>query len=116
MTSFTTQECIMKKKMNKSELIRGVVSENPGLKASEVVALLKKKGVVVSAPLVYQTLKKSGSPVAKSAGKKRGRKPNSTVATAASSSMNDVFSTMQSFVTAAGGLDKAIAILNVFKS
>jgi len=106
----------MKKRMNKSELIRGVVSENPGMKASEVVALLKKQGVVVSAPLVYQTLKKSGSPVTKSAGKKRGRKPNSAVAAASSSSMNDVFSTMQSFVVAAGGLDKAIAILNVFKS
>lgn len=106
----------MKKKMNKSELIRGIVSENPGLKAAEVVAILKKQGVVVSAPLVYQTLKKSGSLSAKSTGKKRGRKPKATVAAAASSSMNDVFSTMQSFVTAAGGLDKAIAILNVFKS
>ena len=60
----------MKKKMNKSELIRGIVSENPGLKAAEVVAILKKQGVVVSAPLVYQTLKKSGSLSAKSTGKK----------------------------------------------
>ena len=104
----------MKTKVNKSELIRGTIAKNPTAKAPEVLALLKKDGVAVSLPLIYQAMKKNGSP--KTTTVKRGRKPGtSTAKAAASSSTNDLFASMQSFVEAAGGLDKAIEILSVFK-
>ena len=102
----------MKKKVNKSELIRETIAKNPTAKAPEVLALLKKDGVAVSLPLIYQAMKKNGRPKTKAV--KRGRKPGAAKA-AASSSTNDLFATMQAFVSAAGGLDKAIEILSVFK-
>lgn len=109
----------MKKKINKSELIRSLVAKNPSAKAAEIVALLKKDGVAVSQPLVYSVMNKSGDSAApKAAGKKRGRKPGSKAAAApaaASANTSDLFAAMQSFVNAAGGLDKAIEILSVFK-
>lgn len=107
----------MKRKVNKSELIRDLVAKNPGMKASEIIAQLKKDGVVTSAPLVYQTLNKLSSGGSLPAPKKRGRKPNAKVA-ATSTAVNtkDLFVALKDFVDAAGGLDKAIAILNVFKS
>lgn len=101
----------MKKKVNKSELVRGMVAKNPTAKAPEIFALLKKEGVAVSLPLVYQAMKKSGSPKSTTA-VKRGRK---TAATPLPSSTNDLFASMKSFVDAAGGLDEAIKILSVFK-
>jgi arginine repressor len=104
----------MKKNVNKSELIRAVVASNPNMKASAIVAQLKKDGVTVSAPLVYQTLKNYGAP--KAPGKKRGRKPGVKNASTVAANTNDLFASLQSFVTAAGGLDKAISILSVFKS
>ena len=105
----------MKTKVNKSELIRGTIAKNPTAKAPEVLALLKKDGVAVSLPLIYQAMKKNGSPKTKAV--KRGRKPGTSTAKAAasSSSTNDLFASMQSFVDAAGSLDKAIEILSVFK-
>jgi hypothetical protein len=106
----------MKSKVNKSELIRGIIAKNPSAKAPEVRALLKKDGFAVSLPLVYQAMRKDGSPTKKAA--KRGRPKrvaSATKTTASSSSTNDLFASMQSFVNAAGGLDKAIEILSVFK-
>ncbi len=105
----------MKKKVNKSELVRSTIAKNPTAKAPEVLALLKNDGVAVSLPLIYKTMKKNGKP--KTTTVKRGRKPGtSTVKAAASSSTtNDLFASMQSFVDAAGSLDKAIEILSVFK-
>ena len=103
----------MKKKVNKSELIRSMVAKNPSAKATEVLALLKKNGVAVSLPLVYQAMRKNGTP--KTTTVKRGRKPGAATAAASSTSTNDLFTTMQAFVNAAGSLDKAIEILSVFK-
>jgi len=101
----------MKKKFNKSELIRGMIAKNPTAKAGEIVALLKSDGVVVSIPLVYQAMRKNGSPKNTTA-VKRGRK---AATPALPSNANEIFASMQTFVNAAGGLDKAIAILSVFK-
>ena len=104
----------MKKKVNKSELIRGMIATNPTANAPEVLALLKKDGIAVSLPLIYQAMKKNGTPKTIST-VKRGRKPGAAKAAASSSSTNDLFTTMQAFVNAAGSLDKAIEILSVFK-
>ena len=105
----------MKKQVNRSELIRSMIAKSPGAKATEIVALLKKDGITVSLPLVYQAMRKSGSTKAKTA-IKRGRKA-AIVATPAdkSSNANELFAAMQTFVNAAGSLDKAIEILSVFK-
>ncbi len=104
----------MKKKVNKSELIRGMIAKNPSVKAPEVLALLKKDGVAVSLPLVYQAMRKGSSTTT---AVKRGRKSgiSTAKAVASSSSTNQLFASMQSFVDAAGGLDKAIEILSIFK-
>ena len=104
----------MKKNVNKSELVRGTMAKNPTAKAAEIIALLKKDGVAVTPPLVYQQLRKNDSPKTKTA-VKRGRNPSATSA-AIPSDTNEIFAAMQAFVNAAGGLDKAIAILSVFKS
>ncbi len=103
----------MKKKVNKSELIRDMVAKDPTAKAPQVRALLKKDGVAVSLPLIYQAISKSGLPKTK-ATVKRVRKTTAAVV-AKPSSTNDLFASMKSFVEAAGGLDKAIEILSVFK-
>lgn len=109
----------MKKKISKSELIRSIIAKNPGIKAADVVTQLKKDGVVVSQPLVYAIINKKSGPTASATPKKRGRKPGSSKAAApvavAASNDNELFSAMQSFVNAAGGLDRAITILSVFK-
>jgi arginine repressor len=107
----------MKKKLNKSELIRGVMAKNPTAKAPEIVSLLKKEGADVSLPLVYQAMRKGGASKAKPAGKKRGPKPKAkALATATPAAhTNDLLASMQGFVNAAGGLEKAIEILSVFK-
>lgn len=104
----------MKKKVNKSELIRGMIAKNPTANAPEVLALMKKDGIAVSLPLIYQAMKTNGTPKTPSKGK-RGRKPGAAKVAASSSSTNDLFITMQAFVNAAGNLDKAIEILSVFK-
>ncbi len=101
----------MKKKVNKSALIKEVASKNPTWKASEIAAQMKKDGMVVSLPLVYQAMRGGAKKV--SAGKKRGPKPKAA-AGAPSMPSSELFSSMQSFVSAAGGLDKAIALLNIF--
>lgn len=106
----------MKKNVNKSALIKELFAKNPGWKASEIAAQMKKDGTPVSLPLVYQAIRKSGSIKIKSVGKKRGPKPRVAVeATSPSTSTNDLFAAMQSFVNAAGGLDKAISILSMFQ-
>jgi hypothetical protein len=107
----------MKKNLNKSELIRGMISKNPTAKAPEIVALLKKDGSDVSLPLVYQAMRKGKSAKAKPAGKKRGPKPKAkaVLGAAAPAQTHDLFAAMQGFVNAAGSLDKAIEILSVFK-
>ena len=101
----------MKKKLNKSELIRGMIAKNPTAKAREIVALLKSDGVAVSTPLVYQAMRQTGSPK-KTSAVKRGRKASTP---ALPSNANEIFSSMQTFVNAAGSLAKAIEILSVFK-
>jgi len=109
----------MKKKVNKSAVIRDFLIKNPSLSATEIVAQLSKNGTTVSVPLVYQVLRKVSDPGTKKSAGKRGPKPGlkKTSATAGqTSNTGDLFAAMQSFVTAAGGLDKAISILNVFKS
>ncbi|MEI7460459.1 MAG: hypothetical protein WCK15_13695 [Pirellula sp.] len=105
----------MKKGINKSAAIRELHTKNPELSAPEIVAQLEKNGIAVSAPLVYQIFRKSP----KGTGKKRGPKPGATkVKTAAASPLatTDLFASMKNFVEAAGGLDKAIEILSVFKN
>ena len=105
----------MKKKVNQSELIRNMMEKSPGAKATEIIALLKQDGVTVSFPLVYQAMRKSSSTKAKTA-IKRGRKDAAVAPPVdTSSNANELFSAMQSFVNAAGSLDKAIKILSVFK-
>ena len=101
----------MKKKFNKSELIRGMIAKNPTAKAGEIVALLKSDGVAVSIPLVYQAMRKSVSTKVTTA-VKRGRQDATPTLT---SKTNEIFASMQTFVNAAGSLDKAIEILSVFK-
>ena len=105
----------MKKSLNKSTLIREIIARNPDLTAPEILAQLSKNGTPVSAPLVYQVLRKMGAPNES----KRGRKPGSTVTKVVSANAyvgtNDLFAAMQNFVQAAGSLDKAIEILSVFK-
>ena len=101
----------MKNKVNKSELIRSMIAKSPGAKAIEIVALLKKDGAAVSLPLVYQAMRKNGSSKTKTAIKK-GRK---AATRDLPSNTNELFAAMQTFVNAAGGLDKAIEILSVFK-
>ena len=105
----------MKKKVSKSELIRGMIAKNPSAKAPEVLALLKKDGVTVSLPLIYQAMRKDGSTTTAVAKRGRRKAVVSTAKAASSSSGNDVFASMKSFVEAAGSLDKAIEILSVFK-
>jgi len=108
----------MKKNVNKSALIKELFAKNPGWKASEIAAQMKKDGTPVSLPLVYQAIRKSGSSKIKSVGKKRGPKPRVAVeatSTVTGTSTNDLFAAMQSFVNAAGGLDKAISILSMFQ-
>ena len=92
-----------------------MMEKNPGVKTTEIVALLKKDGITVSVPLVYQAMRKSRSSKAKSS-IKRGRKA-AVVAPPADifSNANELFTAMQTFVNAAGSLDKAIEILSVFK-
>ncbi len=102
----------MKKNINKSALIKELFSKNPSWKASEIAAQMKKDGTPVSLPLVYQAIR-SGATSKKVAGKKRGPKPK-VAASAPHANNGDLFVSLQNFVTAAGGLDKAIAILNVF--
>jgi arginine repressor len=104
---------MMKKKVNKSAVIRELISKSPGISASEILAQLKKDGITVSPPLVYQTLNRSASP--KVTGKKRGRKPSSAPVSAKATSNNDLLTALQAFVNAAGSVDQAIAIMNVFK-
>jgi len=104
----------MKKGPNKSAAIRDLHTKNPELSAPEIVAQLKKNGITVSAPLVYQVFRNS----LKGTGKKRGPKPRATKAKTAAVnpfSGNDLFVSMKNFVDAAGGLDEAIKILSVFK-
>ncbi len=106
----------MKKNVNKSALIKELFAKNPSWKASEIAAQMKKDGTPVSLPLVYQAIRKSGSSKIKSVGKKRGPKPRVAVeSTATATSTNDLFAAMQSFVNAAGGLEKAVSILNMFQ-
>jgi arginine repressor len=106
----------MKKNVNKSALIKEIFAKNPSWKASEIAAQMKKDGTPVSLPLVYQAIRNTGSSKVKSAGKKRGPKPRVAVeSTVAASSTSDLFTAMQSFVNAAGGLDKAISILSLFQ-
>jgi hypothetical protein len=104
----------MKKNVNKSALIKELFAKNPGWKASEIAAQMKKDGTPVSLPLVYQAIRKSGSSKITSVGKKRGPKPRVAVEATATNT-NDLFAAMQSFVTTAGGLDKAISILSMFQ-
>jgi len=104
----------MKKSTNKSSAIRDLHTKNPELSAPEIVAQLEKNGISVSAPLVYQVFRNSQ----KGPGKKRGRKPGATKASTSVTgpfSASDLFASMKNFVDAAGSLDKAIEILNVFK-
>ena len=106
----------MKKKVNQSELIRNMIETSPGAKATEIVALLKKEGTTVSLPLVYQAMRKSRLTTGKTV-IKRGRKAATVAAHAdKSSNAHELFAAMQSFVNAAGSLDKAIEILSVFKT
>ncbi len=106
----------MKKKVNKSELIRSLIAKNPSAKAPEVLALLKKDGVAVSLPLVYQAMRNGSSPTTTAVKRGRPKAVASTAKAAArASSTNDLFASMQLFVDAAGGLNKAIEILSVFK-
>jgi hypothetical protein len=102
----------MKKKINRSALIKEVAAKNPGWKASEIAAQMKKDGVPVSLPLVYQAIRKASN--SKAAGKKRGPKPK--VAATEASKTNDLLASMQNFISAAGSLERAISILNVFNS
>lgn len=107
----------MKKRVNKSALIRELRTKNPELSVADIVAHMSKIGNPVSTPLVYQILRTDGS-AKKSTGKKRGRKPGSTATATvapAKAGTDGLFAAMQNFVNAAGGLDKAIAILSVFK-
>jgi hypothetical protein len=104
----------MKKGMNKSAAIRELHTKNPELSAPEIVAQLEKNGITVSAPLVYQIFRKSP----KGTGKKRGPKPGANKANIAAASPlanNDLYASMKNFIEAAGGLDKSIEILSVFK-
>jgi hypothetical protein len=105
----------MRKSVNRSELIRELHTKNPSLSVAEIIAQMKKDGNPVSAPLVYQTLRKI-SKGSKAPRKKPGRKPKAVTASVpATKSFDDLYATMQNFVNTAGGLDKAIEILNVFK-
>ena len=87
------------------------------------IVQLKKDGIVVSLPLVYQAIRKSASTKTKAVGKKRGPKPRvaveATSATGAksakSATTNELLDALQNFVSAAGSLDKAIAILMIFQ-
>lgn len=104
----------MKKGMNKSAAIRELHTKNPELSAPEIVAQLEKNGIAVSAPLVYQIFRNSS----KGTGKKRGPKPGARkvkIAETSPSTTIDLFASMKSFVEAAGGLNKAIEILSLFK-
>lgn len=117
---------------NKSELIRKCLAEHPGASASEVAAKLAAAGTPVSLPLIYQVLRRSGEqPEKKKRGPKaerattRAAKPlavKSEPAESAKSSPtpspmggNHLYETMLQFVEAAGGLNKAIQLLTMFK-
>lgn len=101
-----------KESVNKSQMIRDIRTKNPSMKVTEIVASMKAAGHPVSQALVYQAMRAGG-------GKKRGRKPGSkkavVVAKASSAGFKaDLFSSLQSFVSAAGSPAKAMAILKVF--
>lgn len=121
----------MKKGVSNSAKIRSLREKNPGLTVAEIVAQMEKDGNPVSASHVYQALKakkaaktkgrkrgsKPGAAAATTTGAKRGPKPGSVRVKAAATATTDqdLFAATQTFVNAAGSLDKAIEILNVFK-
>lgn len=114
---------------NKSELIRKCLAEHPGASASQVAAKLAAAGTPVSLPLIYQVLRRSGekperkkrAPKAERAAAKAAKPVAGMSESAKSSPMpspmggNQLYEAMLQFVEAAGGLNKAIQLLTMFK-
>ena len=99
-----------KKKVNKSEEIRKYATNNPSSSAKEVVAALKKKGIIVSAPTVATVKSKAGI-------KKQKRKStNSKTRTArtsqpASPVSVELLCAAKKLAVQAGSMESAIAAL-----
>jgi hypothetical protein len=113
---------------NKSQLIRDCLAQHPGASASEVAAKLAAAGTPVSLPLIYQVLRRSGEkPEKKKAAPKAERavtkvaKPLAVTPETSESLKpsamggNHLYEAMLQFVEAAGGLNKAINLLTMFK-
>jgi hypothetical protein len=115
--------------LKKSELVRQIKAENPGIRAGEIVSKAAEAGVVVSLPLVYQAMRgASGAPKKKARprrGEGSGAKQTKAVEETRPSGngskitekadFDDLLKAMQKYVQAAGGVEKAISILKMFK-
>lgn len=115
--------------LKKSELVRQIQAENPGIRAGEIVSKAAEAGVVVSLPLVYQAMRGASGAPKKKARARRGEGSSAKQAKAAEETrpsangskitekvdFDDLLKAMQKYVQAAGGVEKAISILKMFK-
>jgi|694.fasta_scaffold29047_4 hypothetical protein len=115
--------------LKKSELVRQIQAENPGIRAGEIVSKAAEAGVVVSLPLVYQAMRGASGAPKKKARARRGEgsgvkqtkaaeemRPSSNGSKITEKvDFDDLLKAMQKYVQAAGGVEKAISILKMFK-
>jgi hypothetical protein len=97
--------------VNKSEEIRQLLKSNPGMKAKEVIAALKEKGIDATEGLVYFIK-------GKTQGRKSRKQRAQSLATevAATTGKSDVVATIrkvQELAAELGGLKKLKALLEV---
>ncbi len=135
--------------VNKSQLIREINAQNPGLKAAEIAKMAEEAGTPVSVGLVYQALRPKDAKPGRRGRKPAGYVPPSDTAggdldsqpllpaeqvgaplaptaaavprsrparPAAADDGNALYIAMRDFVDAAGGINKAIDILTLFKN
>lgn len=93
-----------REKVNKSEIIRRLIKENPGFKGKEIVDAAKEEGCETNIQTVY-TVKAA---LRKKLGLTNSRKVKL-------SSISSVFDSCKEFVNRCGSLDEAINILNALK-
>lgn len=117
-----------KRKVNKSELIRDVLGENPSATNAEITAELAKQGHTITAALISQAKKHGGMKTkrkrsskgrskGRAAGAASGRSTAGSGPTAGKSAALPLDRMLMAadFSKACGGIDSAIATLNGLK-
>jgi len=102
-----------KRSVNKSAVVREIHASDPKLKAGDILKVLQDRGIPASLQTVYQALNAVGKK-----SKKRGRPAKAAAAApkaVKAPARVDLLAATQEFVKAAGGVDKAISILSMFK-